>query len=78
MKLVKSPGGNDMKFVRIGTGILLALISTAFLIQGGLSRYAKFGTPPAPDWRVIFTGLVMLAIGLLLIRPLPWTRRHRV
>jgi hypothetical protein len=67
-----------MKFVRIGLGIVLALISTPFLIQGGLSRYAKFGVPPAPNWIVIFTGLVILAIGLLLIRPLPWTRRHRI
>jgi hypothetical protein len=67
-----------MKFVRIGVGILLALISTAFLIQGGLSRYARLGTPPAPEWKVIFTGLVILATGLLLIRPLPWTRRHRI
>jgi hypothetical protein len=67
-----------MKFVRVGLGILLALVSTAFLIQGGFSRYAKFGTPPAPAWIVMFTGLVILAVGLLLIRPLPWTRRHRI
>jgi uncharacterized membrane protein HdeD (DUF308 family) len=60
-----------MTFLRVGLGIVLALISTAFLIQGGLSRYAKFGTPPAPDWIVIFTGLVILAIGLLLIRRPP-------
>jgi hypothetical protein len=66
-----------MKVMRIGFGLLLALSSTGFLIQGGLSRYAKSGMPPAADWKVIFTGLVMLTVGLILIRPLPWTRRLR-
>lgn len=65
-----------MKLLRIGLGILLALSSIGFLIQGGLSRYAKLGIPPTPDWKVMSMGLIMLAIGLHLIRPLPWTR-HR-
>jgi hypothetical protein len=57
------------KLLRIGLGILLVLSSTGFLIQGGLSRYAKFGIPPAADWKVLSIGLMMVAIGLLLIRP---------
>jgi hypothetical protein len=65
-----------MRLLRIGLGILLALSSIGFLIQGGLSRYAKLGIPPTADWKVMSVGLTLLAIGLFLIRPLPWTRRH--
>jgi hypothetical protein len=35
--------------LRIAAGFLLVLAATPFLIQGGLSRYARYGTPAHPD-----------------------------
>ena len=64
-----------LKIIRLVLGMVLTMISIAFLIQGGLSRYAKLGIPPAPDWKLIGLGVAMLAGGLILIRPLPWRRR---
>jgi hypothetical protein len=45
------------------------MISTAFLIQGGLSRYGG----PA-DWPMIAIGLAMMAVGVTFIRP-DWCRK---
>ena len=64
-----------LKTTRLVVGIAPALCSVGFLIEGGLSRYAKFGVPPEPQWSVIAMGLAMLAGGLFLLRPFPWIRR---
>jgi len=66
----------SLKLVRISLGVLLSLSATGFLVQGGLSRYARFGMPPEPHWRWIAIGLIMLGVGAILIRPLPWNSRH--
>jgi hypothetical protein len=66
-----------LRFLRIILGGFLVLSAIPALIQGGLSRYARIGIPAHPDWKWITVALVMLAVGLLLIRPFPWTsRRH--
>jgi hypothetical protein len=66
-----------LRILRGGIGIVLMLIATAFLIDGGLSRYAKYGIPPHADWRLIAIGLAIGAIGGFLIRPFWWRRLSR-
>jgi hypothetical protein len=66
-----------LKFLRCTAGALIVLSAVPFLIQGGLSRYAKYGIPRTPDWRLMLVGLVMVAIGGVLIRPFAWTLRPR-
>jgi hypothetical protein len=63
-----------LKIIRIVIGVALMLSATAFLIQGGFSRYARFGVPPHADWRLIAIGLCMMAVGAFLFRPFWW--RH--
>ena len=60
------------KILRIAIGTLLVCIGSSFLIEGGLSRYAKFGMPPHADWRYIAIGLALLAVGGFAIRPFWW------
>lgn len=60
--------------IRIAAGLVIALTAMPFLIQGGLSRYAKYGIPAHADWRYIAIGLGMVALGTFLIRPFWW--RH--
>ncbi len=71
-----------LKILRSVAGAVIMLSAVPFLIQGGLSRYAKYGIPRTPDWRLLLVGLVMMAIGGVLIRPLPrslqWRPRPRV
>jgi len=65
-----------LKIARITTGLLLAFISVSFLIQGGFSRYGKYGIPPHPDPALIAVGLIALTIGLFLLRPSFFLRRQ--
>ena len=66
------------KIVRVLLSLLIMASAAPFLIEGGLSRYAKYGIRPTPNWRYFVLGLIMLAIGALILRPLPWTsQRHR-
>jgi hypothetical protein len=66
-----------LKVLRSAAGAVIMLSAVPFLIQGGLSRYAKYGIPRSPDWRLMVVGLVMLAIGGVLIRPLPRSLHRR-
>ena len=64
-----------MKVIRIAAGIALVLSSTSFLIEGGLSRYARFGIPAHSDWRLITVGLLLAGAGGYLLRPIKkWGR----
>ena len=67
-----------LKIFRVLLGLLIMASAAPFLIQGGLSRYAKYGIPPSPNWRYLGIGLIILAIGGLILRRLPWTSRRRV
>ena len=67
-----------LKIFRVLLGLLIMASAAPFLIQGGLSRYAKYGIPPSPNWRYLVIGLIILAIGGLILRRLPWTSRRRV
>ena len=58
--------------LRMVAGFVLVLMATPFLIQGGLSRYAKYGMPAHADWRYLGVAVVMLAAGTFLIRPFWW------
>jgi hypothetical protein len=64
-----------LKIARITVGLLLAFISISFLIQGGFSRYARYGVPPHADPAFIAVGLITLTIGLFLLRPSFFLRR---
>ena len=63
--------------LRIFCGIFLVLSAVTFLIVGGLSLYTRTGIPAHPDWQWIGLGLVMMSLGVILIRPLPWTSRRQ-
>jgi hypothetical protein len=55
-------------------------MAVPLLIQGGFSRYAKYGTPAHADWRSLGLAFVMLGVGSFLIRPYWWKSlgtRHR-
>ena len=65
-----------LKILRVVIGIGLMLTAAGFLIQGGFSRYAKYGIPPHTDWRMIALGLIFLFAGGFLIRPGYFLRRH--
>jgi hypothetical protein len=65
-----------LKIARITMGLLLALISMSFLIQGGFSRYAKYGIPRHANPALIAVGLIALTIGLFLLRSSFFLRRH--
>lgn len=66
-----------LKILRIIFGSLLVLSAIPALIQGVVSQYAGIDVPMHPDWRLIAFGLFLMGVGLILIRPLPWTsRRH--
>jgi hypothetical protein len=58
-----------LKVLRITAGLALLVSATGFLIEGGLSRYARFGIPARPNWRLIAIGLVMAGMGGFLVRP---------
>lgn len=62
-----------LRFLRIIFGGFLVLSAIPALIHGGLSRYARIGIRAHPDWKWMVVALVLMAIGLVLIRPLPWT-----
>lgn len=64
--------GIVLKLLRIAVGYLLMGVATAFLIQGGFSRYARNGVPPHADWRYLAMGVATLGIGSFLIRPFWW------
>jgi hypothetical protein len=57
------------KILRVAIGIGLMLTATALSIQGGLSRYARYGIPLHVDWRMIAVGLILLSAGGFVIRP---------
>ncbi len=66
--------------LRILAGFALMLAAIPLLIQGGLSRYAKYRMPAHPDWRYLAIGLAMAAAGAFVIRPFWWRQpgnRHR-
>jgi hypothetical protein len=69
-----------LTILRIAAGAALAVMAVPLLIQGGFSRYAKYGTPAHADWRYLGLAVVMLGVGLFLIRPYWWKSlgtRHR-
>jgi len=66
-----------LKILRFVVGLALMLSASGLLIQGGFSRYAKYGIPPHANWRLIAAGLLMLAIGAFLIRPFWWRHLSR-
>jgi hypothetical protein len=61
-----------LTILRIAAGAVLALMAVPLQIQGGFSRYAKYGTPAHADWRYLGLAFVMLGAGSLLIRPYWW------
>ena len=63
--------------MRMAIGLLIMASAAPFLIQGGLSRYAKYGIPQNPDWRYLVIGLIVLLLGAIIFRPLPWTSQRR-
>lgn len=65
-----------LKIVRILIDLLLLFSATGVLIQGGLSRYARYGLPPQTDWRLILFGLLLAAAGGFLVRPGYFFRGH--
>jgi hypothetical protein len=65
-----------MKIVRMLIGLFVMASAAPFLIQGGLSRYAKYGIPANSEWRYLVIGLLVLAIGAVIFRPLPWKSRR--
>ncbi len=58
-----------LKVFRTVAGFALMLSASGVLVQGGLSRYAKYGMPPHADWWIIAFGLVLLGAGAFLVRP---------
>jgi hypothetical protein len=69
-------GRATLKVLRSVVGFALMLSAGGVLVQGGLSRYAKYGMPPHADWRIIAFGLVLLGVGALLVRPSFFNRRN--
>jgi hypothetical protein len=63
-----------LKTLRIIIGFVLVCAAVPILIQGGLSRYARFGVPSHANWPMIVTGLALTAVGLTCIRP-DWWRK---
>ncbi len=66
-----------LRILRVIAGLALAAMATPLLIQGGFSRYAKFGVPPHPDWRYLALAICMLAAASVLIRPYWWRHAGR-
>jgi hypothetical protein len=64
-----------LKVLRSIAGFALMLSASGVLVQGGLSRYAKYGMPPHADWGIIALGLVLLSAGAFLVRPDFFLRR---
>jgi|GEM_PF-4061786 len=62
-------GRTMLKVLRSVVGFALMLSAAGVLVQGGFSRYAKYGLPPHADWRIIVFGLVLLSAGAFLVRP---------
>lgn len=58
-----------LRALRYVIGSALMLSASGVLIEGGLSRYAKYGMPPHADWRIIAFGLILLSAGAFLLRP---------
>jgi hypothetical protein len=58
-----------LKVVRSIAGAALILSAGGVLIEGGLSRYAKYGIPPHADWGIIAFGLILMSSGAFLLRP---------
>jgi hypothetical protein len=65
-----------LKVLRSVAGFALMLSAAGVLVQGGFSRYAKYGMPPHADWRIIAFGLVLLSAGAFLVRPSFFLRRN--
>ena len=61
-----------LTILRIAAGVVLSLMAVPLLIQGGFSRYAKYGTPAQPDWPYLGLAFVLLGVGSFLIRPYWW------
>lgn len=57
-----------LKVGRFVVGAALMLSAGGVLIEGGLSRYAKYGIPPHADWGIIAFGLILLSTGAFLLR----------
>jgi hypothetical protein len=57
------------KVLRSVVGAALILSASGVLIEGGLSRYAKYGIPPHANWGIIAFGLILLSTGAFLLRP---------
>ena len=68
-------GRTILSVLRGIAGFALMLSAGGVLIQGGLSRYAKYGMPAHADWRIIAFGLVLLSLGAFLVRPDFFLRR---
>ena len=58
-----------LKVLRLIAGIALLCMASGFLIEGGLSRYARFGIPTRPSWGLIAIGVLMAGAGAALVRP---------
>jgi hypothetical protein len=69
-------GRTTLKALRWVAGFALMLSASGVLIQGGLSRYAKYGMPPHADWGIITFGLLLLGAGAFLVRPSFFLRRN--
>ena len=58
-----------LRVLRLFSGFALMLSGSAVLVEGGLSRYAKYGMPPHADWRIIAFGVILIGSGAFLFRP---------
>jgi hypothetical protein len=65
-----------LRVLRTIAGFALMLSAGGVFVQGGLSRYAKYGMPPHADWRIIAFGLLLLGTGAFLVRPSFFLRDH--
>jgi hypothetical protein len=66
-----------LTILRIAAGLALMLAASPFLIRGGLSRYAKYGTPAHTDWRYLAVAFLLLGAGSFLVRPYWWKHLGR-
>jgi hypothetical protein len=61
-----------LRILRIAAGLAIMLMAVPLLIQGGFSRYARYGIPAHPDWRYLGLAFVLLTVGSFLLRPYWW------
>jgi hypothetical protein len=62
-------GHAALRAFRSVLGIALMLSGSGVLVEGGLSRYAKYGIPPHADWGIMAFGLILVSAGIFLPRP---------